>query len=47
MPLDPEILKLNQEQLERLERPVSSSPDYGVDLHDGWTAAVAFAHMGF
>lgn len=47
MPVDPEILKLNAEQLERLERLVSSNPDYGVDLHDGWTAAVAFAHMAF
>ena len=47
MPIDPEILKLNTEQLDRLERLVSSNPDYGVDLHDGWTAAVAFAHMAF
>ena len=35
------------DQLERLERLVSSDPDYGVDLHDGWTATVAFAHMAF
>lgn len=47
MPIDPSILKLNAEQAERLERLVSSKPDYGVDLHDGWTAAVAFAHMVF
>lgn len=47
MPIDPEILRKNTEQLERLERLVSSNPDYEVDLHDGWTAAVAFAHMGF
>jgi hypothetical protein len=47
MPIDPEILKHNTEQLERLERLVSSNPDYGVDLHDGWTAAVAFGHMAF
>ena len=47
MPVDPKILKKNTEQLERLERLVSSSPNYETDLHDGWTAAVAFAHMGF
>jgi len=47
MPLDPQVLKSNAEQTERLERLVSSSPDYDVELYDGWTAAVAFAHMGF
>jgi len=47
MPIDPAILKKNSEQLERLERLVSANPDYGVDLGGGWTAAVAFAHMGF
>jgi hypothetical protein len=47
MPIDPDILKHNATQLERLERLVSSGPDYGVDLRDGWTAAVAFAHMAF
>ncbi len=47
MPVDPAILKHNKEQLERLERLVSTNPDYGVDLHDGWTAAVAFGHMAF
>jgi hypothetical protein len=47
MPIDPSILKLNAEQTNRLERFVFSSPDYNVDLCDGWTAAVAFAHMGF
>ena len=47
MPIDPQILKSNTEQTERLERLVSSNPDYNADLYDGWTAAVAFAHMGF
>ncbi|MBN4064405.1 hypothetical protein JYU04_01565 [Dehalococcoides mccartyi] len=47
MPIDPEILKKNSEQLDRLARLVSAGVDYDVDLHDGWTAAVAFAHMGF
>lgn len=47
MALDPAISKLNNDQLERLERLVASHPDYGVDLGGGWTAAVAFAHMGF
>lgn len=47
MPVEPDILRQNAEQLDRLEKLVASNPDYGVDLHDGWTAAVAFAHMGF
>ena len=47
MRIDPEILRNNTEQLERLEKLVSSNPNYEVDLHGGWTAAVAFAHMGF
>ncbi len=47
MPIDSEILTNNAEQLERLERLVSSDLNYEVDLHDGWTDAVAFAHMGF
>ena len=47
MPIDPQILKYNAEQLDRLERLVSSNPNYDVDLHDGWTVAVAFAHMAF
>lgn len=47
MPLDPKILRKNSEQLERLERLVSTGLDYEVDLGGGWTAAVAFAHMGF
>ena len=47
MPVDPEILKKNHEQLVRLEELVDSNPDYGVDLHGGWTAAVAFSHMAF
>jgi len=47
MSVDRSILKDNEEQLLRLETLVSSGLDYGVDLHDGWTAAVAFAHMAF
>jgi hypothetical protein len=47
MPLNLDIIKHNAVQLERLEELVASNPDYGVDLHDGWTAAVAFAHMAF
>lgn len=47
MPIDPEILKANAEQLTHLEALVSSNPDYLADLGGGWTVAVAFAHMAF
>ncbi len=47
MAVEPEILKKNAEQLERLENLVASHPHYNVDLGGEWTSAVAFAHLGF
>ncbi len=47
MSVDSDVLKNNADQLTRLEALVERGVDYSCDLGDGWTVAVAMAHMAF
>ena len=47
MPVDPLILADNDMQLIRLEVLIAGKPDYSKSLGEGWTVAVALAHLAF
>jgi hypothetical protein len=47
MPVDTSIIEGNRNQTERLKTLIASRPDLSCSLGEGWTVAVALAHMAF